>query len=140
MAGGPAVQMTLNGGFAAFESPDGQWLYYSKGGKTQGIWRVPAALPGAAESLVLDAVSGSMWGNWAIGTKGIYYIDRQKPPAHSTIQYFAFETRSTQMLGELSNVPAVNDSGLAVSPDELRILFAQVDRYGSDIFLVNGFQ
>jgi Tol biopolymer transport system component/DNA-binding winged helix-turn-helix (wHTH) protein len=140
LAGGPAVQVTVNGGFAAFESPDGQWLYYSKGGKTQGIWRVPTALPGTAERLVLDAVPGSMWGNWAVGAKGIYYIDRQKAPMHSTIKYYAFETQATQVLGELTNVPAVNDSGLAVSPDESRILFAQVDRYGSDIFLVNGFQ
>ena len=29
--GGPAVQVTRQGGFAAFESPDGRFLYYAKG-------------------------------------------------------------------------------------------------------------
>jgi Tol biopolymer transport system component/DNA-binding winged helix-turn-helix (wHTH) protein len=140
LAGGPAVRMTANGGFAAFESPDGRWLYFSKGGKTRGIWRMAAALPGSAETPVLEAVAGSMWGNWAVGAKGIYYIDWQAPPGHSAIKYFAFGSKSTQVLDELTNVPAVNDSGLAVSPDESRILFAQVDRYGSDIYLLNGFR
>jgi hypothetical protein len=127
-------------GEAGFESRDGKWLYYSKEGKTDGVWRVPAGEPGAAETLVLDAVAADMWGNWAAVANGIYYIDHPKPPIRSTIRFFEFSTRTTRVLAELSSIPAVADSGLAVSPDESRILYSQVDRYGSDIFLVSGFR
>jgi Tol biopolymer transport system component len=140
LAGGTAVRMTANGGFAAFESPDGKWLYYSKGDKTDGVWRIPVEPPGAPETLVLDAVAGPMWGNWVATDKGIYFIDRPKAPAHSAIRYFEFATKAARLLAELTQVPAISDAGLAVSPDESRILFSQVDRYGSDMFLVSGFK
>jgi len=44
--GGEAVQVTKQGGFSAFESPDGKFVYYTKdfreGGEfTPGIWRTP---------------------------------------------------------------------------------------------------
>ena len=43
--GGEAVQVTRKGGVTAFESSDGQWLYYAKS-DTVGIWRTPtSALP-----------------------------------------------------------------------------------------------
>ena len=38
--GGPAVQVTQHGGFAAFESPDGKFLYYAKGLTVPGLWRI----------------------------------------------------------------------------------------------------
>jgi Tol biopolymer transport system component/DNA-binding winged helix-turn-helix (wHTH) protein len=140
LAGGAAVRMTANGGLAPFESPDGKWLYYSKGSKTNGVWRIPLDGGDAPETLVLDAVAGTMWGNWVATNRGIYYIDLPRPQAHSAIHYFECATKSTRLLAELSEVPAIGDSGLAVSPDESRILFCQVDHYGSDIFLVSGFK
>ncbi|HEV3197603.1 MAG TPA: DPP IV N-terminal domain-containing protein [Bryobacteraceae bacterium] len=137
---GAAVRMTATGGFAAFESPDGQWLYYSKGDKLGGVWRIPVEPLGAPEIRVLDAVPGGMWGNWVATANGIYYIDLPKPGAPSAIHYFEFATKATRILTELTERPAISDSGLAVSPDESRILFCQVDHYGSDIFLVSGFK
>ncbi|MDQ3545896.1 MAG: serine/threonine-protein kinase, partial [Verrucomicrobiota bacterium] len=38
--GGPAVQVTRQGGFEAFESPDGELLYYTKGRGPGGIWQM----------------------------------------------------------------------------------------------------
>ena len=39
--GGSPVQITHHGGFAAFESTDGRFLYYAKGLTVPGLWRVP---------------------------------------------------------------------------------------------------
>ena len=40
--GGTAEQVTRKGGVMAFESFDGEWLYYAKG-DTAGIWRTPTS-------------------------------------------------------------------------------------------------
>ena len=42
-AGGPAVQVTNHGGYAAFESLDGKFLYYTKYQAVPGIWRIPTS-------------------------------------------------------------------------------------------------
>jgi len=47
-----AVQVTRKGGFAAFESIDGRYLYYAKSRDASGIWRVP--VDGGEEIQVLD--------------------------------------------------------------------------------------
>ena len=38
--GGEAVQMTRKGGYAALESPDGKFLYYTKRRASDGLWRL----------------------------------------------------------------------------------------------------
>ena len=50
--GGLAVQLTKDGGFEGFESPDGKFFYYAKGRAMAGIWRIP--VEGGKETLVLD--------------------------------------------------------------------------------------
>ena len=40
-AGGEAVRVTRKGGFVALESPDSQWVYYTKTLVASGLWRVP---------------------------------------------------------------------------------------------------
>ena len=42
------VQVTRNGGFAAFESPDGRWLYYALGRGVPGLYRMPVEGGGRA--------------------------------------------------------------------------------------------
>jgi WD40-like Beta Propeller Repeat len=71
--GGAPSQVTKRGGFAAFESADGKWVYYAKGNATRGIWRVP--VQGSEETPVLDALPPAMWGNWALRPDGIYFLD-----------------------------------------------------------------
>jgi hypothetical protein len=42
-SGGEAAQVTRQGGFEGFESPDGKYFYYAKGRDIPGIWRIPVA-------------------------------------------------------------------------------------------------
>ena len=46
-SGGQPTQVTQNGGYAARESRDGKWLYFSKN-RSEAIWRIPVARSGAA--------------------------------------------------------------------------------------------
>jgi hypothetical protein len=63
-AGGPAAQVTHHGGFAAFESPDGRFLYYAKGLTVPGLWRIPT--DGGEETEVINALEAGYWGYWAV--------------------------------------------------------------------------
>ena len=67
-------QVTRNGGFAAFESPDGHYLYYAKGRSASGLWR--KRLPNGDEEAVLDQLKPGYWGYWAVVENGIYFADQ----------------------------------------------------------------
>jgi WD40-like Beta Propeller Repeat len=62
--GGLAVQVTRQGGFAAFESPDGRFLYYAKGLTVPGLWRIPTN--GGEETEVIGSPEAGYWGDWAV--------------------------------------------------------------------------
>jgi hypothetical protein len=135
-AGGPAVQVTRQGGFAAFESPDGRFLYYAKGLTVPGLWRIPTN--GGEETEVISSLEAGYWGDWAVVEGGIYYLDTTttKP----AIAFFDFTTHRNTRVFDLENPPARSAPGLAVSPDKKTILYTQLDALNSDIMLVENFR
>jgi Tol biopolymer transport system component/predicted Ser/Thr protein kinase len=134
--GGPAVQVTQNGGFAAFESPDGQFVYYAKFNEP-GIWRVPVL--GGEETLVLDLLQPGLWGYWAVVDEGIYFLNAEAEP-RPAIEFYRFATRRATRVTVPEKDPDYGDPGMAVSPDGRWILYAQVDQETSDIMLVENFR
>jgi Tol biopolymer transport system component/DNA-binding winged helix-turn-helix (wHTH) protein len=135
VAGGEAQQVTKQGGFAAFESPDGKYLYYAKL-DVAGLWRIP--LEGGHESLVLDQLKPREWGYWAVADDGIYFINSESKP-HATIEFFAFATSRLTSIATIEKEPINWASNLAVSPDGRWILYTQVDQSDSDIMLMENF-
>jgi Tol biopolymer transport system component/DNA-binding winged helix-turn-helix (wHTH) protein len=135
-AGGPAVQVTRHGGFAAFESPDGRFLYYAKSLTVSGLWRIPTN--GGEETEVISSLEAGYWGDWAVVEGGIYYLDTTttKPG----IAFFDFTTHRTTRVFDLEKPPARSAPGLAVSPDKKTILYTQLDALNSDIMLVENFR
>ena len=79
-SGGAAEQVTWGGGYVAAESPDGAYVYFTRGPDEQGLYRMPAA--GGVEELILPGFAGKLWGNWAVAAKGVYYLDypAREPP------------------------------------------------------------
>jgi Tol biopolymer transport system component/DNA-binding winged helix-turn-helix (wHTH) protein len=69
-AGGAAVQLTRDGGYQAFESPDGTTVYYAKRQQDRGVWSVPAH--GGREQPVVDGARQNLW---AVAADGIYFFD-----------------------------------------------------------------
>jgi Tol biopolymer transport system component/predicted Ser/Thr protein kinase len=134
--GGQAVQVTKQGGYAAFESPDGQVLYYAKL-ESAGLWRMP--VEGGEETLVFDQLQAGYWGAWAVADKGIYFINPEAKP-RATIEFFSFATRRITRIAVLARETNNWFSNLAISPDGRWILYTQLDQGGNDIMLVENFQ
>src|SRR6266852_1622341 len=133
--GGPPVQVTRSGGFAAFESPDGKFLYYAKGFNVPGLWRVPTS--GGDEVEVIGSLEAGYWGYWAVVDNGIYYLDTATKPG---INFFDTATHRSTRVFDLENSPAREDPGFAISPDKKTILYTQLDASYSDIIRVEHFR
>jgi Tol biopolymer transport system component len=135
--GGEAVQVTKKGGFAAFESPDGRYVYYAKNLNVPGIWRVP--VDGGEETRVLDQPKGGYWGYWAVVDGGIYFANMEVL-SRPIIEFFSFANGRRKQIATMEKGGAIWTPGLAVSPDQRSILYTQVDQNVSDITLVENFR
>lgn len=133
-SGGQPSQVTQQGGFAAFESSDGRFLYYVKDDQA-GIWRMPTG--GGDEVRMLPLPSPEHWGDWALLDRGIYYVN--EAGTHPAIEFFDLATRKVSRIADLDGPPPAGDQGFAVSPDGRRIVFSQVDSSAVDIMLVENF-
>ena len=135
--GGQAVQVTQQGGFEAFESPDGTQLYYTKGRGPGGIWQAPVA--GGEERQVPELLDAGYWRYWAVLDDGIYFVS-PAAAARPALKFYSFATRRVTQLGVLERDPIQGPPGLTVSPDGRSILYAQTDQSISDIMLVENFR
>jgi Tol biopolymer transport system component len=130
-AGGTEEQVTRSGGFAAFESPDGKYLYYAKGRSATGLWR--KRMPGGEEELVLEQLKPGYWGYWAVVENGIYFADQIGSSSTGGIFFYDLATKKVRQIAQADKPFAVTDSAFAVSPDRRHILYTQIDQSGSDI-------
>ena len=133
--GGAAVQVTKQGGFSPFESPDGQYVYYAKGRTVPGLWRVP--VNGGVEEVVLSHLKPGYWGYWQICDGSVYFADKESPRNPAALFQYVLSTGKLTRLHDLEKPPIVADAGLAISPDCRTALYSQRDQSGSDIFLVD---
>ena len=128
--GGQAVQITKQGGHAAFESADGRVVYYFKDG---ALWKVP--VEGGTETQVLDSLSN--WSTFSVVDDGVYYIPRTDPDGSDSIRFLDFKTGKTTPVVRIEKRAHY---GLSVSPDRRWILYSQVDQWESDLMLVENFR
>jgi Tol biopolymer transport system component/DNA-binding winged helix-turn-helix (wHTH) protein len=133
--GGSSVQVTHHGGFAAFESTDGRFLYYAKGMTVPGLWRIPTN--GGEEVEIIRSLEAGHWGYWAVVENGIYYLDTTAKPG---IVFLDVNTSHTTRVFDLENRPATQAPGLAVSSTNGTILYTQLDALSRDIMLVENFR
>jgi len=130
-SGGAAQPVPGAAGWFADESPDGRWLYFSTGGdiKPGQLKRVPVS-GGAATEIV-----SHVWGrNWAVSTTGVWYM----APRGNDLRYLDLATGAARTVFRTEK-PVL--AGLAVSPDQRRILFSQgKEPPESDIMLVDNFR
>ena len=133
--GGQAVQLTRQGGFQAFESADGKYIYYSKG-LCPGLWRLP--IDGGQEVLVLNQPGSGCWGQWFVSDDGIYFINTKWTGSFG-LDLFSFTSGAVTHLVTLDKINEFV-SGLAISPDHRQLLYAKRDPINSDIMLVENFR
>jgi hypothetical protein len=133
--GGELIQVTKKGGLLAVESPDGKFVYYSKGNALgpASLWRVPLseAGPGGDETQVLESLAD--WSTFSVVRDGVYFIPYAAGNLSTSIQFFGFADKKTRQVAAIDKPVAV---GLAVSPDGRTILYSQVDYESNDLMLV----
>jgi Tol biopolymer transport system component/DNA-binding winged helix-turn-helix (wHTH) protein len=133
-AGGPATQITKNGGQTAVESPDGKWIFYSKGtASPTTIWKAPAW--GGEEVPVVGDLSYSL--NFVLADQGIYFVALHGASDRTSIDFYSFATAKTTSLLRLDKPWWY---GMAISPDQRAILYSVVDHAGSDLMLLDGYR
>ena len=132
--GGQPVQVTKQGGREGFESFDGQFVYYTKGFGTAGLWKVP--VNGGEETFVVGDV---YQGLWALLDKGLYFINTNSTP-RAVIQFFDFSTGRTVKVAEVERELQLVYPSLGVSADGKSLLFVQADSFESDLMVVDNFR
>jgi Tol biopolymer transport system component len=129
--GGKGIQVTSNGGYTAFESTDGQSLYYTKE-RVPGLWARP--LPGGKERLLLAADVGR---EFAVTKDGIYYLPVHLPNTARSVWFHSFATGKENEIALLNVDDA--EQGLTVAPDRKTILFTAALQNGSNLMVVDNF-
>ncbi len=133
--GGGAVEISKDeGADLPHESPDGKWLYYSKGWPgPQSVWKMPV---GGGEGIkILDAVHPLAF--WTLGKNGIYFFTVPDDKGHTDLSLYEFATAKTR---KIRTIDRQVYSMPAVSPDGRTILYSQFDEIGSDLMLVENFR
>jgi Tol biopolymer transport system component len=134
--GGPAVQLTHGGGYNGFESADGRYVYYTPQNEGGGIWRVPAS--GGEE---VEVVKGPIFfQNFALGQRGIYYVQARRRAASGTYDILYLDLVS----GKATTVFHKQGPGglriLTVSADEKNLLYLEDPAAESELMLVDNFR
>ncbi len=130
-AGGPAAQVTRNGGGAAFESGNGKYLYYDKdlmAFGTDSLHRVP--VEGGEEVQVVPTLQ--YWANFGVTAKGVYFM-----PDSRTIRFL---DPGSGRVSTLATLEKDAEFGLCVSPDDRFVVWPQQDRQSSELMLVDNFR
>jgi Tol biopolymer transport system component len=128
--GSAATQVTTHGGQTAQESPDRRFLYYAKNGSPTTIWRV--RLDGGDDVQLVDGLSYP--NNFVVGDRGIYFLAVGDSASKTSIDFFEFTTGRRTTLAKIGKPWW---SGAALSADQGWLLFATIDRDGSDLILVD---
>jgi Tol biopolymer transport system component len=125
-SGGQPTQVTFSGGFAAVESPDGKYLYYSQTRNYGPVMRMPLA-GGTAEPVIPD-IRGLFY---AVTSQGIYF---------QSIHTISFWDSASGQTHEVLTPAKPMSIGLAVSPEGQSLLFTQVETDGADLYMIDGFR
>lgn len=136
-AGGQAVQLTRQGGFEGFESPDGKYFYYAKGRDVPGIWRIP--VEGGVETPVVDHHGAGFWRSWAVTKEGIYFVTAEMP-TRPIIEFFSFAAGDVRQVATIDRPVHPRVWGFSVSLDRRWILYTQTDDSSSDIMRMEKFR
>ena len=133
--GGPAIQVTRGGGFAALESADGKSIYYAKTASDPDIWRM--RLEEHQEAAVFPRLHTQQWTGWALTDKGIFFV-REGPIEGPILRFLDFGT------AHVKDVASLEKQGwplsISASADGAFVVYQQADLEISNIMLLENFR
>jgi Tol biopolymer transport system component len=128
-SGGEPEPLTSDGRGDLAESPDGKWLYISRGGR---LYRIPSS--GGKQTEVLTGVADRAF---EVVKEGIWYFTPNTAEG-SVLEYYDFATKMKRAVFRTSRQIL---AGITISPGRDRILFTQIDRNPSrDLMIVENFR
>jgi len=136
--GGKPTRLTHDGGFQPQESSDGRSLYYLDrwpgGAPTEGrVMRVPVG--GGTAEPVVEHVWPFLW---AVTNTGIVFIART--PEFDALDVYRFGDRQVTRLGRLGfRIPRVFPH-MSASRDARWVLATKMERFDSDLMLLENFR
>jgi Tol biopolymer transport system component len=133
--GGEPVQVTKQGGRTAFESADGQFIYYAKTPERE-IWRMPLA--GGQESPLSPRIHVEHWSGWSVSDNGIFFLGEESSQ-HPVLKFFDFSATRIKDVATLKR-PVPWRSWISASADGRVILYPQQDQEESNIMLLENFR
>ena len=133
-AGGPATQVTRNGGIAAFESDGRKCLCYDRDPNVVSTYSLYRGLPeGSQEDEVVPRLKP--WASFGVTAKGVYFMSDTR-----TIRFLDPGSGRVSTLVTLEKVKEVRSGGLCVSPGDRFVVWTQDDRSTSEPMLVDNFR
>jgi Tol biopolymer transport system component len=135
-SGGPATQVTRNGGLFALESPDRRWLYFTAQGGM--LRRMPLA--GGQETdygrglsdLGLTRNSEAFF----VAATGVYYLAPGPDQRGALIRFISQAGGESKTLASIPRTPA---AGISLSADGHYLLYSQYDQSSAELLLVENF-
>ena len=131
--GGQAVQIAKHAGYMPFESPDGQYLYFSH---DLQLWQV--TVDGAVEQPIQGMPLMDSRDAWSPFGSGIYFYSTVNNKLG--IHFFDLNAKTVRTILVLDKPPPGSMGGLPVSPDGRWLLFVQLDELSSDLMLVENWR
>ena len=131
--GGDAVALSAKPGSFAWESYDGETLYFVNLGEKLSVHMV-SPQPAGTESLLRGMPALLDSSQWTVVPRGIYFVPADAP---KSVRYFDFATKQVR---QIFAVDKSFDDSLSVSPDGRWILYTQRDEGNTDIMLVENFR
>jgi Tol biopolymer transport system component/DNA-binding winged helix-turn-helix (wHTH) protein len=132
--GGHAVQLTKHEAYFPLESPDGQYVYYSR---DWWLWRVTTDGTGDQQIQGMPRL-GALGEAWSPFGSGIYFLRDVNDKAE--IDFFDLNTRNVRRVLMLEKFPPAWMGGLPVSSDAKWLLFSQVYEQSSDLMMIENWQ
>jgi hypothetical protein len=127
------MQVTKNGGDAAFESPDGKWVYYSRFWYAdKGICRIP--VEGGEEQKIID--KAVYRDSWVLKENGIYYFI--ETPTKYDLFFYEFKSGKTIKINDFDK--KTTSAYFDISQKEDWMLFSQSEETESNIMLIENFR
>jgi len=127
--GGTASPVTQSG-FESRESPDGEYLYFSKGAQP-GIWRISLRTPGAREEKFADFDPSKQFRCWDIGTAGIY---RAEATGRLRLEILPFAGGPAEFAAFLPARLPIYERCLSVHPSGQSFLYQTLDADRQEIY------
>ncbi|ABF43234.1 transcriptional regulatory protein-like protein [Candidatus Koribacter versatilis Ellin345] len=120
--GGPAQQITQDGGFAPVESADGKLLFYAKNQfPNPEVWEVSLE-GGGVEAPLRPIIRPVTWATWAVAGDSVFYVE-EGPGNIAMLSVVEPKARRMRQVTVLGRFPF----WLAISPDGRKLAFDRTD-------------